>query len=170
MLDDLDLAVIAALQHNSRRSFTSVAEELSVAEGTVRSRVNRMQRLGILEFSLDIDPQVLDLVYVYVCIWVRGPLMSRTVQKISEIPEVSWLVSMASGFDLLAEVICKDHKALLRVLHDEIREVPGVDRAEVYSVLQTNKSSLSYLGLDTESWVARREKKVAAADAGPRDA
>src|SRR5436190_20743722 len=82
VLDDLDLAVIAALQDDSRRSFTSVAEELGVAEGTVRSRVNRMKRLDILDFGLDIDPQVLDRVCVYVCVWVRGPLMSRTIQKI----------------------------------------------------------------------------------------
>lgn len=164
MLDDLDLAIIAALQDNSRRSFTSVGEELGVVEGTVRSRVNRMQRLGVLAFGVDIDPQVLDLVYVYVCIWVSGPLMKRTVQKIAEIPEVSWLVSMASGFDLLAEVICPDHKSLLRVLHDEIREVPGVDRAEAYSVMQTEKSSLSYLGLDTSSWVATRAQKARQAE------
>lgn len=168
MLDDLDLAVIAALQDDSRRSFTSVAEELGVAEGTVRSRVNRMKRLDILDFGLDIDPQVLDRVCVYVCVWVRGPLMSRTIQKIADIPEVSWLVSMASGFDLLAEVICPDHKEMLRVLHNEIREVPGVDRAEAYSVLATHKSSLSYLGLDTKAWVTKRAQKAAAARPQPR--
>jgi hypothetical protein len=62
------------------------------------------------------------------------------------------LLTGASGFDLLAEVICPDHNALLRVLHDEIRETPGVDRAEAFTVLRINKSSLRSLGLEPEAF------------------
>jgi Lrp/AsnC family transcriptional regulator for asnA, asnC and gidA len=156
LLDDLDLAIVAGLQDNARRPFSHVAKELGVSEGTVRSRVSRMQRLDILQFALEVDPQVLDLVYSYVGIWVRGPLMKRTVDTLCAIPEVSLLVTCASGFDLLAEVICPDHKALLRILHDEIRETSGVERAEAYTVLKTNKSSLRYLGLETSIYNGRK--------------
>jgi Lrp/AsnC family transcriptional regulator for asnA, asnC and gidA len=161
VLDDLDLAIIAGLQDNARRPFSHIAEELGVSEGTVRLRVGRMQRLDILQFALEVDPHVLDLVYTYVGIWVRGPMMKRTIDTLCAIPEVSFLVTCASGFDLLAEVICRDQKALLRVLHDEIRETPGVERAEAYTVLKTNKSSLRYLGLETGIYTGRKGKPAA---------
>lgn len=161
MLDDLDVAIIAGLQDNARRPFSHVADELGVSEGTVRQRVGRMQRLDILQFALDVDPQVLDLVFTYVGIWVRGPLMKSTIDTLCAIPEVSFLVTCASGFDLLAEVICADNKTLLRVLHDEIRETSGVERAEAYTVLKTNKSSLRYLGLETSTYTGTRKGKPA---------
>lgn len=156
MLDDLDLAIVAGLQDNARRPFSHVAEELGVSEGTVRLRVGRLQRLDILQFALEVDPQVLDLVFSYVGIWVRGPLTEHTVDTLCAIPEVSFLVTCASGFDLLAEVICPDNKALLRILHEEIRAASGVERAEAYTVLKTNKSSLRYLGLETSIYTGRK--------------
>ena len=156
MLDELDLAVIAGLQDNARRPFSHVAKELGVSEATVRSRVSRMQRLDVLQFALDVNPEVLDLVFSYVGIWVRGPLMTRTIDALCAIPELSYLVTCASGFDLLAEVICSDHKALLRILHEEIRETSGVERAEAYTVLKTNKSDLRYLGLSTSVYTDRK--------------
>ena len=48
VFDDLDLRIMDALAEDGRRPFTPVAEDLGVAEGTVRARVGRLQRLDAI--------------------------------------------------------------------------------------------------------------------------
>jgi len=44
MLDEFDLKLIQALQKNGRASYVELAESLGVVEGTVRKRVNALQK------------------------------------------------------------------------------------------------------------------------------
>ena len=48
-VDDTDVAIITALQEDGRRPFTEIARSLELSEGTVRQRVGRLQRLGIVQ-------------------------------------------------------------------------------------------------------------------------
>jgi DNA-binding Lrp family transcriptional regulator len=44
LLDALDVKILEFLQIDGRMPFTKIAKELSVSEGTVRARVNRLTR------------------------------------------------------------------------------------------------------------------------------
>ena len=47
-VDDVDVAM-SALQEDGRRPFTEIARSLDLSEGTVRQRVGRLERLGIVQ-------------------------------------------------------------------------------------------------------------------------
>ena len=44
MLDEKDRAIISILQYDGRTPFTKIAEELNIAEGSVRRRVQTSNR------------------------------------------------------------------------------------------------------------------------------
>ncbi|MEM3601570.1 MAG: winged helix-turn-helix transcriptional regulator [Candidatus Bathyarchaeia archaeon] len=56
VLYDLDYEIIRSLKDNSRRSTAEIAEELGVSAKTVRRRLSRMIKNGLVEFSMEWYP------------------------------------------------------------------------------------------------------------------
>ena len=63
---------------------------------------------------------------------------------ISEMTEVSYLVTTAGSFDLLAEVVCEDDEQLLEIVTRRIRVVPGVRTTETLVYLKLNKQHYNW--------------------------
>ena len=58
---------------------------------------------------------------------------------LTEMPEVSYVVTTAGSVDLLAEVVCEDDDELLDLLTTRIRTLPGVRTTETFVYLKLNK-------------------------------
>ena len=58
--------------------------------------------------------------------------------------EVDYLVLTAGSVDILAEVFVPDDQALLELLNDRIRKVPGVVATESVIYLQLRKQTYSW--------------------------
>ena len=71
-IDAISLAIINHLK-DGRASFKTIAEDLSLAEGTVRSRVKKLTDEGILSISGLVNPEALpDQQIVMVGVRVKG--------------------------------------------------------------------------------------------------
>ena len=55
-IDDVDRRIIALLQADGRRPNVDIAQELSLAEGTVRKRLERILTDGVLRITAVVDP------------------------------------------------------------------------------------------------------------------
>lgn len=144
LIDELDLKIMAKVQDDGRRPFTAVAADLGVSEATVRARVARMQRTGVLKFVANVDPHTLGLFYVVIGLRVQGPGLKRAIEIMASIPEVSYALVTAGTYDIVAEVVCRDHVDLLRLLRDEIRSIPGLQDVDTMTVLETIKEQWGY--------------------------
>jgi DNA-binding Lrp family transcriptional regulator len=59
-LDELDMRLIEMLQRDSLAPFVDIASALGVTEGTVRNRVRRLRRMGIIrKFTVAVDSATL---------------------------------------------------------------------------------------------------------------
>ena len=56
MLSDIDLNIIGYLSNDPRCSVTKMAEDLEMPESTVRHRLNRILKTGLIEFAAIVDP------------------------------------------------------------------------------------------------------------------
>lgn len=144
LFDEVDLRILEQLQDDGRKPFTKIAAEIGVSEATVRARIQRLTRRGVVKFVASVDPQSLGLVYVRLAIKVQGPALKRATEALAAIPEVIFLDMVSGGFDLMAEVVCRDPSDLLRLLSDEIRTIPGVTQVETYHVLRNAKDQWRY--------------------------
>lgn len=56
VLDDIDKALVEALQHDSRLPYTKLAAEVKLSEAAVRQRVQRLIESGVVQVVAVTDP------------------------------------------------------------------------------------------------------------------
>ncbi len=89
-LDEINLRLLAELQHDPRIRATELARRLGVSAPTVRERITRLEESGVIRgYHLDLDPAALGLP---VAAWVRlrpGPGQNpRIIDLARRVPEV----------------------------------------------------------------------------------
>jgi Lrp/AsnC family transcriptional regulator for asnA, asnC and gidA len=143
-LDQIDRKIIGLLQHDGRRAYGAIAEEVGLSETAVRRRVQRLRDSGVIQIVAITDP--LQLGYgreALVGIRVHGDV--RTVaDKIAAIDEANYVVMTAGSFDIIAEVIAVDDAALVHLLNDSIRSIPGVTEVETFLYLKLSKQTYAW--------------------------
>ena len=87
------------------------------------------------------DPQLLGYGReALVGIRVHGDV--RTVaDQVAATDEANYVVMTAGSFDIIAEVIAVDDDALVHLLNDSIRSIPGVTEVETFLYLKLSKQT-----------------------------
>jgi len=138
-LDEVSKAIIGQLQEDGRRPYATIGKAVGLSEAAVRQRVNRLQETGVIQIVAVTDPmQVGFSRSAMVGIEVDGD-MESVADAIAALPEVDYLVITAGSFDILAEIVCEDDDALLRIINQRIRALPGVRRTETFMYLTLRK-------------------------------
>lgn len=142
-LDEASKRIIEQLQQDGRRPYAAIGKAVGLSEAAVRQRVQRLQETGVIQVVAVTDP--LQVGYgrqAMVGVRVEGPL-EPAAERIEQIPEVSYAVVTAGGFDLLAEVVAEDDDHLLGIL-GSIRDVPGVVGTETFVYLKLRKQTYTW--------------------------
>lgn len=63
---------------------------------------------------------------------------------LADLAEVSYVVTTAGSFDLLAEVVCENDDHLLSLITGTIRALPGVRSTETFVYLKLNKQHYNW--------------------------
>jgi Lrp/AsnC family transcriptional regulator, regulator for asnA, asnC and gidA len=144
-VDPVDRRIVAALQRDGRRPFTSIAKELGLSEAAVRQRVARLQAAGIMQVVAVADPMTLGYTAMaMVAISVDGSARKQVAEAVARLPEVSYLVLTAGSFDMLAEVVCEDNDHLLRLLSEDLAGIEGVRETETFMYLRLLKEAYTW--------------------------
>jgi Lrp/AsnC family transcriptional regulator, regulator for asnA, asnC and gidA len=144
-LDEIDRAVIAELQQAGRRPYTEIARRLGLAEATVRQRVNRLERRGVVQIVAVIAPLRLGLRRVLVGIRVRGHAVAEVERAVRVLPEVDYVAVTTGGFDLVLMAACRDEEHVAELVTERLRALPGVDGLDVVTVLRETKDAYHYV-------------------------
>lgn len=142
-LDDVDRALIDALQRDGRASYADLAELVGLSPAATRLRVQRLLDSGVMQVVGVTDPLALG----YPVMAALGVRVERNVRdvadRIAAIRGVIYVVFTSGSFDLLVEVLCEDSARLLHVIDDEVRAIDDVRSVE----------SFTYFGIHTHRFV-----------------
>ncbi len=144
-IDSIHIAIIKHLR-DGRKSFKKIARELSVSENTIRSRVSKLVKEGILEITGLIDPEALPgqkLIMV-------GVKLETTdlVTKGKEFSELKGVISssvVTGRYDLILMVLFKEDFGLLEFYTQEISRVEGVQSVETFVVYKSYNLMVPYI-------------------------
>jgi len=130
-LDSLDFEILSFLQKDGRMSFTVIAEQLNVSIGTVRTRFNKMIEEGTVNIIGRVNPDKVGFkCYAHIAVFVRpATLKEKVAQKISKLPEVSFLAMTSGDYDLEVDVMCRDNNHLVDFVN-EISKIEGVHQTK----------------------------------------
>jgi Lrp/AsnC family transcriptional regulator for asnA, asnC and gidA len=133
-LDDVDSALIEALQRNGRDSFRRIAGEVGVSEATIRSRYQRLCDDGIVQVTAVTNPLGLGFdAMAMVGVRTSGP-PEDVAERIAQLDEADYVVITAGQYDVLVELVCADSQHLLEAT-SKIRRLEGVVSTESFVYL-----------------------------------
>jgi Lrp/AsnC family transcriptional regulator for asnA, asnC and gidA len=142
--DDIDKALITALQRNGRESYASLAKVVGLSEAAVRQRVQRLLDDGVVQIVGVTDPMVMGFQrWAMIGVVVEGDVRTVSDQLVA-IDEIDYVVLTAGSFDLLVEVVCEDDDSLLALLNDRIRCIPSVRSTETFMYLKLAKQTYAW--------------------------
>ncbi len=139
-MDKMDERLIAALRHDGRASLSDLALELNLSRTTIRSRIERLQRRGIvLGFTVVLKEDALrDPVRGLMMIGIEGRGTERVIRHLHGLPEVRAVHSTNGRWDLIVELGTETLEGLDQALN-RIRRIDGVSTSETNLLLSTRK-------------------------------
>lgn len=161
-VDDLDLALLAALASDARQSRRALARQFEMSASAVADRLARLERSGVIRgYRADVDWAALGYpVVVYIAV-TAGPGMdlSEIIKAIRAIPEAGEMSVVTGGLDLLVRLRVRDHAHLRELLLTGIFQINGVQRTETFVSLADIEGDFAteLLGLMRERRRAARE-------------
>jgi Lrp/AsnC family transcriptional regulator for asnA, asnC and gidA len=144
VLDETNKRIIERLQQDGRMSYAALATVVGLSEAAVRQRVQRLLDSGVMQIVAVTDPLRLGFArQVMVGIKVEGDIRP-VADALAAITEIDYVVICAGGYDLLVELVCTDDEALIRLLNDTIRTIPGVRSTETFVYLKLAKQTYTW--------------------------
>ena len=143
--DKTDIAIIKHLR-DGRKSFKLIADELSVAENTVRARVNRLIENGVLEISGLVDPASIPGHNVAL-VGVKLQTMDL-IKKGEEFSKLRGVVSasvVTGQYDLILIVLLNEEFGLLEFYSKEVSRIKQVQSVETFVVYKDYNLKVPYV-------------------------
>jgi len=144
-IDSINMSIIKHLR-DGRKSFKKIAEELSITENTVRSRVNKMEEEGTIAISSLVDPSTIPGHHM-VIIGVK----LKTVQLVKKGEELSKLrgvisVSVVTGrYDIILQVLLSEEFSLLEFYTTEVAKVDDIQDIETFVIYKSYNMMVPYI-------------------------
>lgn len=136
-IDATNLTIINHLK-DGRASFKKIAEELSLAEGTVRSRVKKLTDEGVLSISGLVNPEALpDQQIVMVGVRVKGMDLVTKGEEFSRLRSVISVCVVTGQFDLIVTAMLSKDFGLLEFFTQEVATIDNVRSVETFVVYKS---------------------------------
>jgi len=144
-IDKNNLAIIKHLR-NGRKSYKKIAQDLSVSENTVRTRVQKLMDEGVLEINGLVNPESID---GHRAVMVGVKLQSMDlVNKGEEFSNLKGVVSVSvvtGRFDLILIVLLKSGFGLLEFYTEEVSKIKDVQSVETFVVYKNYNLKVPYV-------------------------
>lgn len=139
-IDALDREIIGELQEDARKAFKGIARRLKVSEGTVKNRVNRLMKNGVLKLEARVNPFSLpNKIAAIVALDLIERNHEEIMKKIEKIPNVTSVWNATGRYDLFFEVMVDSLNELNKILFlRDLSNIGGIDRSETFILLSSN--------------------------------
>lgn len=127
-LDEIDVKIIEILMNNARTSLKQIAIETGVTIPTVRSRINRLIELGVIErftATLNIDRIWGKLRCFFLC-YSGNAKKEELVKKFEDLKQVNKVYTTAGEKNLLIDAELDDIESLNSFMVDTLTEKLGL--------------------------------------------
>ncbi len=146
-IDETNKAIIRQLT-DGRKAYSAIAEELSITENTVRSRVNKLIDEGILHICGLVNPEYLPEVQVVVMgVKLKTLDLGRKAQEFSRLKGVVSAIVVTGRYDLIVQVLLSEEEnlSLLDFFKKELSKVPEISEVETFVVYQSHNYMLPFI-------------------------
>jgi Lrp/AsnC family transcriptional regulator for asnA, asnC and gidA len=142
-IDNLDIQILNILMEDAFTPFTEIGKKLYVSPGTVHVRMNKMEKLGVIEkpqLRVNLHKLGMDITAFIGVFLVKSDMYEKVVEKLKKINEVVTCNYTTGNYSLLIKIICRDTQHLRDVLYEKIQKIEGISRTETLISLEDSFS------------------------------
>jgi DNA-binding Lrp family transcriptional regulator len=148
VIDELDLAIIGALQRDARQSNRSIAAKLDVSEGTVRSRLRRLEDEHRVRIRAVSDVEAFGLeAYATIGVHVGDGAIKKVGEALVGIEGLAAIIRSLGEFDYILILVAESRQQLLETVLDRIQGIKGVRATETFEVAAALKHVYTWVRL-----------------------
>jgi len=145
VVDQTNLSIIKHLR-DGRKSFRQIAEELSLSENTVRTRVQKLVNEGVMEICGLVNPEAIrNHRVVMVGVKLKTMDLIKKGEAFSKLRGVVSVSVVTGRFDLILMVLLKPGFDLLEFYTEEIAKLSGVQSVETFVVYKGYNLMVPYI-------------------------
>lgn len=139
-LDDLDRKIIEQLAQDARVSNRQIAVRLGVTEGTIRSRIKRLEKDNCIRLTAVTNPTYTGSPkVVLIGIQLERGDRKSVCQALNAMPEVRCVIVTLGRFDVLAIGLFPTLEEVVDLANNRILALPGVRHVETSIAAKTLK-------------------------------
>ena len=144
----IDATTIAIIKHlrQGRKSFKKIAQQLDIAENTVRARITRMTEEGLLEVAGLVNPEALPgHSLLIVGVKLKTTDLVNKGEEFSKIKGVVSVCVVTGRYDLMLVVFLKEPFGLLQFYTEEVSKIRDVQSLETFVVYKAFNMKVPYI-------------------------
>ncbi|BBO68643.1 transcriptional regulator [Desulfosarcina alkanivorans] len=145
ILDTLDNEIIQLLVVDGRMPIGEMAKKLNVTAPTIRSRIKILEDKGLFKVSGLVDPdRHPDMITALVAMSIQSKgQLDKILDKISQLPNVTWAGVVAGRYDIIAQVVCVGGRnELYQFTTETILKLGNVVRSESFIIMKSRQNWL----------------------------
>jgi Lrp/AsnC family transcriptional regulator, regulator for asnA, asnC and gidA len=144
-IDENTIAIIKHLR-DGRKSFKKIAEDLSLSENTVRTRVNKMQREGILDITGVVDPATIPrLEPVIIGVKLKTTDLINKAEEFSKVRGVVSASVVTGRYDIILVVLFTEEYDLQKFYVEEVSQIEDVQSLETFMIIKSFNLRVPYI-------------------------
>jgi Lrp/AsnC family transcriptional regulator for asnA, asnC and gidA len=136
-IDHFDLAIVNLLMEDGRKSSSDIARQISdITERSVRYRLNRLVKEGIIKISAIAKPLALGFTVIAdVFIEVEPSQILQVAHRLVEYDCVSYVACSTGERDVSIQVIARSNAEVYSFVTEIVGKIPGVRKTTTSIVL-----------------------------------
>ncbi len=149
-VDKIDTKIVRLLQKNGRSTNTAIAKKVGISEATVRNRIQRLIKEGVIEIIAIAVPHKLGFeITGWMTIKVDKKAESNVIDELDRINEVWYIVHTAGALDFILEYAVRNSRELDALLN-KIRDIEGVTHIDSSFIRKTFKTGYVWWPVEIE--------------------
>ena len=110
MLDDVDKSILNIIQRNGRVSYSEITKQTGIADATIRFRVNRLVKKGVIRgFSAILNPAMIGFsISGAILLKIDSSNIDDVITKLVNSSETSYIYRSTGEYDVVSVIYARD--------------------------------------------------------------
>lgn len=144
-IDEINIAIIKHLR-DGRKSYKKIADDMGLTENTVRSRVKKLQKQGVLDITGLVDPESVPRHHlVIIGVKLKTTDMFKKGEEFSNLKGVVSVSVVTGRYDLMIAVLFNDEYGLQEFYTEEVADIDGVQSLETFVIYKGFNLKVPYI-------------------------
>ncbi len=140
ILDSTNEKLIQLLGQDAQQSSETLAKQLNLSAATVRRRLRRLTRSGLLRIVGVVNPADVGLaVAAIIAMDIVPDKLASAMKQLAKLSEIKWLSTTTGRFDIIALARFRSSNELSDFVGKKLTRIEGVKDSETFVCLDVQK-------------------------------